>query len=98
MSLPSFLFTFGQGDLIVTAHRLLFGRWMLPPFWQTIKEIPLANVDEVTSLHMFTRTQVILTVKGKKLGLLPGRNRFWPFGKDIGPQLLDSIRRGRAGA
>ncbi len=39
LSRPSFFFTFGQGHLIVTAHRLLFGRWVLPPFWQTIKEI-----------------------------------------------------------
>ncbi len=97
LSVPSFFLSAGQGYLIVTAHRLLFGRWMLPPFWQTIKEIPLADIDEVTSLHMFTRTQVIVKVKGgKKIGLLPGRYRGWPFGKDIGPQLLESIERGRA--
>lgn len=92
----AFIFTIRQGYLMVTTHRLLISWWVLPPIWRTMKEFVLGDVDEVTSLKMFGRTEVILTVGGRKLGLIPSRSRLWPFGRDIGPQLLDSIRQGRA--
>ena len=92
----AFIFTIREGYLVVTTHRLLISWWVLPPFWRTAKEFAFGDIDEVTSLKMFGRTEVILTVRGKKLGLIPRRSRFWPFGHDIGPQLLDSIKQGRA--
>jgi hypothetical protein len=92
------IFTFRQGFLVATELRLLVAWWVYPPFWKTVKETLLADVDDVTTLPRRGFTQLAVSAEGTTTVLTPVRSRVWPFGRNRGDQLAELLNISRAQA
>lgn len=89
-----FLVGVRQGHLVVTEQNLLMGSWVLPPFWKTIRVIPIRDIDKVTTLNMFGISHVHLATRGRKYIVSPHKNRLWPFAGDTGKELVAALQGG----
>jgi hypothetical protein len=88
------MFSFRKGFVVVTNYRLLFGSWSLPPFWTSITETPLMDLDKISVIGIFGMNQVHLSIRGKTLMLTPRGGAFLPFSNQRTEQFVAALKQG----
>jgi hypothetical protein len=88
------MFSHREGYVVVTDERLLFGSWGWPPFWPSVRENLLTEIDRISVIRIFGVTQVQISVHGKTLMLTPKGGAFIPFSNQRTQQFVLALEAG----